>query len=123
MPEWKDQIRRRLASVPLSEARRSEIVEELSQDADDRYEALLRSGMTAVEAEERLRHDLADSIVPDVLRSEAPPLSEPAVLGAGTMIVVASTVVHGLTATPGRLLYRRAARSEDQLTPAEARSR
>lgn len=29
------------------------------------------------------------------------------VIGAGIMIVVASTVVHGLTSAPGRLLYRR----------------
>jgi NhaP-type Na+/H+ or K+/H+ antiporter len=31
------------------------------------------------------------------------------VMGAGSMIVVASTVVHGLTSAPGRVLYRRLA--------------
>jgi NhaP-type Na+/H+ or K+/H+ antiporter len=31
------------------------------------------------------------------------------VLGAGVLIVVASTVAHGVTAAPGRVLYRRAA--------------
>jgi sodium/hydrogen antiporter len=32
----------------------------------------------------------------------------PAVLAAGTLVVAASTVVHGVTAAPGRVLYRRA---------------
>jgi sodium/hydrogen antiporter len=32
---------------------------------------------------------------------------EPVVLAAGTLVVAASTVVHGLTASPGRVLYRR----------------
>ena len=30
-----------------------------------------------------------------------------AMLAAGTMTVVASTVAHGVTAAPGRVLYRR----------------
>ncbi|MDQ3764183.1 MAG: cation:proton antiporter [Actinomycetota bacterium] len=33
---------------------------------------------------------------------------DPVVLAAGTLVVAASTVVHGMTATPGRVLYRRA---------------
>jgi sodium/hydrogen antiporter len=31
------------------------------------------------------------------------------VLAAGTLVVAASTLVHGVTAAPGRVLYRRAA--------------
>ena len=39
--------------------------------------------------------------------------ADPTVLAAGTLVVAASTVVHGLTASPGRVLYRRAtSRSE-----------
>ncbi|WP_347057073.1 cation:proton antiporter [Blastococcus sp. HT6-30] len=34
---------------------------------------------------------------------------DPVVLVAGTLVVAASTVVHGLTATPGRVLYRKVA--------------
>ena len=82
MPDWRDEVRARLEGNSLSDARRSEIVEELAQDAEDRYEALLRSGMSAVEAEERLRHDLDDNIVPEALRAAAPPVADPAVLGA-----------------------------------------
>ncbi|MCV2488181.1 cation:proton antiporter [Geodermatophilus sp. YIM 151500] len=38
---------------------------------------------------------------------------DPAVLAAGTLVVAASTVVHGVTASPGRVLFRRATRSGD----------
>lgn len=34
--------------------------------------------------------------------------AQPTVLAAGTLVVAASTVAHGLTASPGRVLYRRA---------------
>jgi NhaP-type Na+/H+ or K+/H+ antiporter len=34
---------------------------------------------------------------------------EPEVLAAGSLVVAASTVVHGITSSPGRALFRRAA--------------
>ncbi|TKJ28373.1 cation:proton antiporter [Blastococcus sp. CCUG 61487] len=49
--------------------------------------------------------------------------ADPTVLAAGTLVVAASTVVHGITASPGRELYRRAVdRREDQRqeTPAQS---
>jgi NhaP-type Na+/H+ or K+/H+ antiporter len=36
---------------------------------------------------------------------------DPVVLAAGSLVVAASTVVHGATSAPGRVLYRRATRS------------
>ncbi|MGX5654576.1 cation:proton antiporter domain-containing protein [Geodermatophilus nigrescens] len=36
---------------------------------------------------------------------------DPVVLAAGSLVVAASTLVHGMTAAPGRVLYRRAARA------------
>jgi NhaP-type Na+/H+ or K+/H+ antiporter len=36
---------------------------------------------------------------------------EPVVLAAGSLVVAASTVVHGTTSAPGRVLYRRVGRS------------
>lgn len=35
--------------------------------------------------------------------------ADPTVLAAGTLVVAASTLVQGVTAAPGRVLYRRAA--------------
>jgi predicted permease len=44
MPEWTAQLRARLAPLRLSAAREAEIVDELSQHLDDRYEALRAAG-------------------------------------------------------------------------------
>jgi putative ABC transport system permease protein len=44
MPEWKTEITKRLARLNLDPAREAEIVEELSQHLDDRYEELLSDG-------------------------------------------------------------------------------
>jgi sodium/hydrogen antiporter len=41
---------------------------------------------------------------------------DPVVLSAGSLVVAASTVVHGVTSAPGRVLYRRAS------SPAESRT-
>ena len=42
MPDWSHDLRRRLSELRLSPAREAEIVEELSQHLDDRYEELSR---------------------------------------------------------------------------------
>ncbi|MFI8694210.1 cation:proton antiporter domain-containing protein [Dietzia maris] len=47
--------------------------------------------------------------------------ADPVLLGAGTLIVVASTVAHGLTAAPGRALFRAAA-ERDPRSPTSSSS-
>jgi putative ABC transport system permease protein len=44
MPEWKPEILCRLASLKLGPMRETEIVDELSQHLEDRYQELLASG-------------------------------------------------------------------------------
>ena len=44
MREWKVEIRERLASLRLEPAREAEIVEELAQHVEDRYEELMTTG-------------------------------------------------------------------------------
>ena len=44
MPDWNTEVRRRLAGLKLKPTRESEIVEELSQHLEDRYEQALRGG-------------------------------------------------------------------------------
>ncbi|MGY2129449.1 cation:proton antiporter domain-containing protein [Blastococcus sp. SYSU DS0617] len=39
--------------------------------------------------------------------------ADPTVLAAGTLVVAASTLMHGVTASPGRVLYRRAAERQE----------
>jgi predicted permease len=46
MPEWKEEILRRLAPLKLAPTREADIVDELSQHLDDRYQELLASGQS-----------------------------------------------------------------------------
>jgi putative ABC transport system permease protein len=50
MPEWKQEIRDRLAGSKLDPAREAEIIEELSQHLDDRYAELRAAGATMEQA-------------------------------------------------------------------------
>ena len=50
MPEWKEEIRRRLADSKFEPAREAAIIEELAQHLADRYAESLSSGATAAEA-------------------------------------------------------------------------
>ena len=50
MPDWKKEIRARLARLRLHPTREAEIAEELAQHLDDRYEQALSAGATEEEA-------------------------------------------------------------------------
>ncbi len=67
MPDWKEEIRRRLARLNLAPAHEAEIVEELAQHLDDIYERTLRGGATAAEAQRAALSELADA---DLLQRE-----------------------------------------------------
>lgn len=60
MPDWIDDLRRRLASLRLSPERETEIVEELSQHLDDRYEELRAAGVPDAGARRRALEELRD---------------------------------------------------------------
>jgi len=82
MPDWKAEVRRRIASLRLPSTRESEIVEELAQDAEDRYAVLLRGGMSPADAEAHLLADLDQTTLADALRAVPAPPAAPPVLGA-----------------------------------------
>ena len=50
MPDWKKEIRERLAGLRLAPTREGEIVEELAQYLEDCYEELLAGGTTKADA-------------------------------------------------------------------------
>jgi len=77
MPDWKEEIRQRLAELRLKPMRESEIVEELSQHINDRYEELLADGVTS---EEAARSALAEFLENDLLVSELRRVERPPVL-------------------------------------------
>ncbi|MGH9850564.1 MAG: permease prefix domain 1-containing protein, partial [Blastocatellia bacterium] len=61
MPDWKPEIRRRLANLKLEPTREAAIIEELSQHLADCYAELLASGATEAEAYQRTLAELSGS--------------------------------------------------------------
>jgi len=61
MPKWDTDLRARLAGLQLTPARESEIVEELSQHLDDRYEELRASGSSDADARRIALEELSDT--------------------------------------------------------------
>src|SRR5208282_6269820 len=57
-PGWKQEISKRLADLNLAPARESEIVEELAQHLEDRYQELLTGGATESEASQTAWEEL-----------------------------------------------------------------
>jgi putative ABC transport system permease protein len=83
MPEWKREIRGRLASLKLDPSREAAIIEELAQHLEDRYEESLVSGVTPAEAERRALAELSDreTLQRELARVERKATPEPIALG------------------------------------------
>ena len=83
MPEWKPEIRRRLANLRLEPTREAAIVEELAQYLEDCYAELLAGGVTPAEAERQTRAELSGSelLQRELRRMERQAAPEPIVLG------------------------------------------
>lgn len=75
MPEWSDEVRKRLAGLKLAPADEHEIIDELAQHLDDVYERSLRAGATETEAWEAALSELSDD---DLLKSEMRRVQRPA---------------------------------------------
>src|SRR5918911_4659666 len=90
MPEWRDEIRQRLAGLRLEPTREAEIIEELSQHLDDRYGELCAGGATADEARRVALDELSNSdmLQRELRRVEQPIIHEPVVLGAARRSVM-----------------------------------
>lgn len=83
MPEWKQEIRQRLAELKLEPTREAEIVEELAQHLDDRYKELLAGGASAEESSRAALAELSESelLARELRRVERNVSREPVVLG------------------------------------------
>jgi predicted permease len=84
MPDWKHEIRRRLAGVKLGPAQEAAIIEELAQFLEDCYSELLAGGATEADAYRQTLAELSGSeLLAHELRCvERPPKHEPVVSGA-----------------------------------------
>lgn len=90
MPDWKEEIRFRLERLRIDPGREAEIVEELNQHLEDRYEELLFAGRSEAEARRIALDELETSEVlgaslPAALRNSAHYEAPPAVLASGNM--------------------------------------
>ncbi len=83
MPEWKLEIRRRLAGLKLEPMREAAIIEELAQDLDDCYEALVASGENETAAYQQTLAELSGSelLTRELGRVERQCKQEPLILG------------------------------------------
>ncbi len=70
MPDWKQEISRHLADLHIEPARETAIVEELSQQLEDRYRNLLASGSSQPEARRKVLEELECS---ELLAAALPP--------------------------------------------------
>jgi putative ABC transport system permease protein len=85
VPEWKAEIRRRLAPLRLGPIREEAIVEELSGHLDDRYREILARGSSPEEAHVSVLKELSDGhlLVRELRRLGWQLETEPLALGAG----------------------------------------
>ena len=95
MPEWKNEIRRRLAGTTLEPTREAEIVEELAQHLEDRYAESLAGGATAEQASRLVLVELSDNewLARELRRVERQIKHEPVVLGEGRSNVLADLLL------------------------------
>ncbi|MGO9272283.1 MAG: ADOP family duplicated permease [Terriglobia bacterium] len=85
MLDWKQEIGKRLADLKLAPAREAEIIEELAQHLEDRYQELRVGGVTEAEAREATLAEIADGtlLIQGLERVERSVTPEPIVLGTG----------------------------------------
>jgi putative ABC transport system permease protein len=88
MPDWKPEIRQRLAGVKLQPAREAAIVEELAQYLDDYYAELLAGAASEAEAYRQTLAELcgSDLLAYELRRAERQITPEPFVLGTNRRI-------------------------------------
>jgi putative ABC transport system permease protein len=90
MPDWKEEVRRRLSRLNLEPTHEAEIVEELAQHLDDVYERSLKAGLTEAAARRAALKELADTeLMQKEMRRSQRPASEAPVAGGGRTNVLA----------------------------------
>jgi len=83
VPDWKPEIRRRLARLQLAPTRENAIVEELAQHLDESYQELLACRMSEAEAQRQVLTDLNenDLLARELRRVERQVAPEPIIPG------------------------------------------
>jgi putative ABC transport system permease protein len=86
MPDWKEEISRQLASLKLAPGREAEIVEEVAQHLEDRYQELVAGGAREDDARRLALEELSDEnlLAWGLRRVEQEVAQEPLVMGGGS---------------------------------------
>ena len=99
MPEWSNDIRKRLEGLRLDPAREASIVEEISQHLDDRYEDLVARGASPEAARRSALEELAGpaltASLKEALPRPAPSRTPPPENGGGLLHGVAKDFRYG----------------------------
>ena len=97
MPEWKEEVRKRLSRLNLEPAHEAEIVEELAQHLEDVYQRSLRAGASKREAQSAALKELAtDDLLQKEMRRSQTPFKESAVAGGPTSSSIVADLLHDL---------------------------
>jgi len=97
MPDWKKEISRRMVGLKLAPARESEIIEELAQHLDDRYQELLRGGASDTDAERLILTELSENeLFHELQRVERKTPKEPIVTGTNRKINIVADIWNDL---------------------------
>src|SRR4029450_10441279 len=102
MPDWKAEVRARLAGLSLSPAREPEIIEELSQHLEDGYEQEISRGATEEQAQREALEELnvSESLGRELKQVEPRVPQNPVAMGTDTktsiMGDIAQDVRYGL---------------------------
>jgi predicted permease len=87
MPDWKVEVRKRLAGLKLTQPQEAQIVEELAQHLDDVYERSLKSGATESEAKHTALRELAgNNLLNEIQRSQKTPRQPPILEGRSNVL-------------------------------------
>ena len=95
MPDWKDEVRKRLSGLNLAPAHEAEIVEELAQHVEDVYERSIKTGAPAPEAKRIALLELDDDKLRKEIQRSQKPFREQPVPGSGRSNVLAD-LLHDL---------------------------
>src|SRR5215213_8525161 len=84
MPEWKEEVRKRVSGLRLAPSQENEIVEELAQHLEEVYERSLKGGASEAEAKQTALLELAGhNLLHDIQRSKKPIRETPIVENSG----------------------------------------
>ena len=97
MPDWREEVRKRLSRLRLEPAHESEVVEELAQHLEDVYGRSLKTGASEAEAKTAALNELAtDDLLQKEMRRSQTAFKETPVAGGAAKSNLLADVLHDL---------------------------